>query len=96
MASRREKSLPPGNRVTPGMQHKGGNCQGGDHAVRAFDGVACIQTDTPINNGNSGGPLIVAESGEVVGVNTFGFRPDLAEGLNFAIGSCEIARRFLP
>ena len=63
-------------------------------AVRAFNGIACIQTDTPINKGNSGGPLIVAESGEVVGVNTFGFRPDLAEGLNFAICSSEIAEAF--
>lgn len=34
-------------------------------------GMTCLQIDTVINNGNSGGPL-VNEDGYVVGINTFG------------------------
>lgn len=43
-----------------------------------------IQTDTPINPGNSGGPL-VNRRGEVVGINTLGADPSMAQDLNFAI-----------
>ncbi len=49
------------------------------------EGGPWIQTDTPINGGNSGGPLINKE-GEIIGINTLGF--GLGEnGLNFAIPS---------
>lgn len=34
-------------------------------------GMTCLQIDTVVNNGNSGGPL-VNEDGYVVGINTFG------------------------
>jgi S1-C subfamily serine protease len=49
-----------------------------------------IQTQTPINPGSSGGPLI-SDSGGLIGVNSF---KSSGEGLNFAISVGEI-RRFL-
>ena len=50
-----------------------------------------VQTDTAINPGSSGGPLI-NQSGCVIGVNTLGITKSV--GLNFAISS-QIARRFI-
>lgn len=46
-----------------------------------------IQTDTPINMGNSGGPLINVE-GQVIGINTAIFSPTgVNNGIGFAIPS---------
>lgn len=46
-----------------------------------------IQTQTPTNPGNSGGPLF-NEKGNLIGINSFGF-PD-NEGLNFAVSVDEV------
>ena len=50
-----------------------------------------IQTDTTINHGNSGGPLI-NRAGFVVGVNTLGFAGAGTPGINFALSSTELAQ----
>jgi len=54
-------------------------------AVTSRLGPEMLQTDAPINEGNSGGPLISLESGRVVGVNSATMRKSDAEGLSFAV-----------
>ncbi len=44
-----------------------------------------LQTDAPINEGNSGGPLISLETGEVVGINAAKIKQEAVEGLSFAV-----------
>ena len=63
-------------------------------AFRKLDDVIIIQTDAAINPGNSGGPLILLKSGQVVGINSFAYKKNISEGLNFAISSEEIKKRF--
>ena len=54
----------------------------------AGDEVLYVQTDTPINQGNSGGPLFLGDY--VIGVNTWVVKKDVAEGLNFAVHYSEM------
>ncbi len=51
---------------------------------REFEGRTFIQTDVPINSGNSGGPLI-DESGHVVGVTTLKVSATGVQGIGFAV-----------
>lgn len=52
--------------------------------------AAVIQTQTPINGGNSGGPLL-SEDGKIIGVNSF---KGEGEGLSFAVAAPDL-RKFL-
>ncbi len=61
-------------------------------AFRTSGGVAYIQTDTDLNFGNSGGPLLNLR-GEVVGMNTSVLRDWEAQGINFAIRYDVLANR---
>lgn len=54
-------------------------------AVTTRIGPEMLQTDAPINEGNSGGPLMSLETGRVVGVNAATMRKSDAEGLSFAV-----------
>ncbi len=60
---------------------------GADFNIGNGRDVLLIQTDAAINPGNSGGPLILMDSGTVVGVNTISFKKDIAEGISFAVSS---------
>ena len=66
-------------------------------AVRLYQNRQLVQTDTAINSGNSGGPLLLISSGKVVGVNTQGYvnaKGEPFEGLNMAVSTNEV-RTFL-
>ena len=63
-------------------------------AIRQIDNMTLVQTDTAINKGNSGGPLISVNTGRVIGINTFGFKKEVATGLNFAVASSELKKAF--
>jgi S1-C subfamily serine protease len=58
---------------------------------RFLDGVEYIQTDLPINVGNSGGPL-VDEEGNVVGIVSFILRD--SQGISFALPIDRAVARF--
>jgi S1-C subfamily serine protease len=51
-----------------------------------------LQTDAPINSGNSGGPLISMRSGKVVGVSTSSYNAEDAENTNFAVPVDDVCR----
>ncbi len=53
--------------------------------TKARDGEEKLQTDAALNPGNSGGPLLDAQSGIVVGINSSGLNKSVSEGLNFAV-----------
>lgn len=64
---------------------------------REFEGQNYVQTDTPVNSGNSGGPLINLK-GEIIGVNVLVIGRSAqtqAQGLNLAIPS-NIAKGLVP
>jgi S1-C subfamily serine protease len=60
---------------------------------RPMDGARYVQTDLPINDGNSGGPVVNAR-GELVGMMSFILRR--AQGISFALPVNYAAERFAP
>lgn len=58
---------------------------------RLLEGVEYVQTDLPINEGNSGGPLVNHE-GRVVGIVSFILRE--SQGLSFALPIDRAVKRF--
>jgi S1-C subfamily serine protease len=54
-------------------------------AVTTRLGPNMLQTDAPINAGNSGGPLISLETGHVIGVNAAKIADESVEGISFAV-----------
>jgi serine protease Do len=55
-------------------------------------GGEMIQTDAPINSGNSGGPLISLRTGSIVGVNTASVNAEGAQNTNFAVSMLHACR----
>lgn len=55
------------------------------HISNFFEDKSLIATDTALNHGNSGGPLVNAH-GEVVGTNTWRDTSTDSEGMGYAIG----------
>lgn len=55
-------------------------------------GPEMLQTDAPINAGNSGGPLISLETGQVVGVSSAKIAEQGVDGMGFAVPVGEVCR----
>jgi S1-C subfamily serine protease len=58
-------------------------------------GTELLQTDAPINGGNSGGPLISLQSGKIVGLSTSSINKDDDQNTNFAVPmkyACRVLR----
>lgn len=53
--------------------------------TKVSQGVEALQTDAALNPGNSGGALIDAQTGFVVGINEGGISRKLSQGLHFAV-----------
>jgi S1-C subfamily serine protease len=57
-------------------------------------GPTHLQTDAPINGGNSGGPLISLKTGDVIGINTSSIASEDDQNTNFAVPIAQTCRIF--
>jgi len=55
-------------------------------------GGELLQTDAPINGGNSGGPLMSLKSGKVIGINTARMNSEDDQNTNFAVSVAHACR----
>jgi S1-C subfamily serine protease len=82
-------SMPPAGHPVGAFGHPWGfrytATRGITSAITTRLGPTMLQTDAPINEGNSGGPLISLETGKVVGVNAAKIKEQSVEGLSFAV-----------
>ncbi len=92
-------TLPPVGHPVGAFGHPWGfrftGTRGITSAVTSRLGATMLQTDAPINAGNSGGPLISLDTGRVVGVNAAKIASEEVEGLSFAVPmpyACTILR----
>lgn len=92
-------SLPPVGHPVGAFGHPWGfrftGTRGIASAVSSRFGADMLQTDAPINAGNSGGPLLSLETGRVVGISTAKIADEQVEGLSFAVPmpyACTILR----
>lgn len=60
--------------------------------VRTVEGEEVLQTDSALNPGNSGGPLIDATTGQILGINSSHLEPPKSEGVSFAVPSPLVCR----
>lgn len=82
-------ALPPVGHPVGAFGHPWGfrftGTRGITSAITSRLGPTMVQTDAPINSGNSGGPLISLETGRVVGINAAKIGGEDVEGLSFAV-----------
>jgi len=82
-----EKVLAIGNAAGMGNTATGGIISAIDRVITVSNReLTVIQTDTAINEGNSGGPLINTK-GEVVGINTAKVNWESVEGMGYSISA---------
>ena len=88
--------VPPTGHAVGAFGHPWGLDFTGTRGIVAGDGeqyeLGALLTDAPINNGNSGGPLISLATGMVVGLNTSALEGKGIQNLSFAISARFVCR----
>ncbi|HSD61426.1 MAG TPA: PDZ domain-containing protein [Burkholderiales bacterium] len=75
----------PGGRIWPPWNLRFTGTRGIISGVTNKYETEALQTDAPINQGNSGGPLISLRDGRIVGINTASIVERGAQNTNFAV-----------